>query len=58
MKAVEWFHHQHGPSDPLRNGHMRFRSAVYVDDGMFIEPRIGSRPEQSVLCWEKGHTYF
>ena len=58
MKAVERFHHQHGPNDTTRNGYMRFRSVVYVDDGMFIEPRIGSRPEQSVLRWGKGGSPF
>ena len=58
MKAVEWFHHQRGPNNPVQNGSMRFRSVIYVDDGMFLEPNIGLRPQQSVACWEKGARLF
>ena len=58
MKAVEWFHHQHSPDNPLQNGSSPFRSVVFVDDGMFLEPNIGTRPTQSVACWEWGGASF
>ena len=38
VKAVGWFHHQRAPIDALQNGNINFRIAVYVDDGVFVEP--------------------
>ena len=54
MKDVERYHRQGGPTAPIRNGLARFRIVAYVDDGMFLEPNIGSGPAQSVAFWEQG----
>ena len=52
--GVGWLHQQTGPMNPIRDGAWRFRSLIFVDGGMFLEPNIGTRPAQSVACFEHG----
>lgn len=33
---------------------MRLRDEAFVDDGMFLEPKIGQRMDLSALAWECG----
>ena len=54
MKGVGWWHQKHGPTNVTRDGAWNFRSLIFVDDGMFLEPKVGTRPEQSVACFEHG----
>ena len=41
-----------GPPNPGWNGADAFRQFTFVDDSMFIESKIGNRPELNVDCWE------
>ena len=58
MKGVGWFHQQYGVGNPIRDGAWKRRNLIFVDDGMFLEPNVGTRPAQSVACFEHGAHLF
>ena len=58
MQAVQFFHRCHIPPNPEWNGRERLSAELYVDDGMFLEVRMGDRPQISVGNWELGVRLF
>ena len=36
----------------MRDGPQNLNSLLYADDAIFIEPRMGLRPDVTVTCWE------
>ena len=45
--------HAHAPSNQENSGGESFSSFLFVEDGILIEPNIGTRCEESALCREK-----
>ena len=39
------------PANKLRDGHQGLSSLLFLDDAIFIEPRVGMRPEVCASCW-------
>ena len=50
--GVALAHRNFSPANKIRDGHQDLSSLLFVDDAIFIEPRIGMRPEVCVSCWE------
>ena len=44
----------HDPTSAELSGEVPFPSFLFVDDGILIEPNLGTRCTESALCWEKG----
>ena len=42
----------YGPANTSWNSPDAYLSYLYVDGAMFIDPRIGTRPEDSIDTWE------
>ena len=50
--ALTKLHQLSGPADPAWNVPFAFRSSMFIDDGLFVELRIGDRRRRSVAEWE------
>ena len=44
-------HRNFGPTSKMRDGRRGFTSLLFVDAAIFIDPRIGRRPEGCVARW-------
>ena len=51
-EIIQEIHRSFGPSNSSWNSPDAYQAFLYVGDAMFIEPRIGSRPEDSISTWE------
>ena len=58
MEGVQVFHQTHDISHPHLNGQESLSALVCIDDGMFMELRLGNRPQISVNTWELGARLF
>ena len=45
-------HGRFAPRDVTRDGAEHFESQIFADDAIFIEPQMGQRLENVVICWE------
>ena len=44
----------HGPPDPVLDDPTAFRVFVLMDDGIFVEPELGTRPWSCAATFERG----
>ena len=51
-QGVRWLHARFHPVNRIWDGLQSFISEIFVDDGMFLEARLGTRQQQSVEKWE------
>ena len=51
-RGITLAHRDFCPTSKIRDGGQDFASLLFVDDAIFIEPRIGRRPEACVAFWE------
>ena len=51
-EVIHEIHRSYGPAQTTWNSPDASLAFLYVGDAMFIEPRIGSRPEDSISTWE------
>ena len=56
MQGVKWLHSRYHPLNPIWDGPNSFISEIFVDDGMFLEARLCTRPKQCVEKWERAAT--
>ena len=50
--AIKAVHRRTGPSTPERDGDHAFDCHIFVDDGIFVEPRLGKRQIMVAEKWE------
>ena len=49
--TTQSIHKSKKPSDTVRNGADNYECFLYVDDAIFTEAELGSRPRDSLDCW-------
>ena len=52
-EVIQEIHQACGPEDDSWNLNTAYRSFLYVDDCMLVEPNLGTRPQDSVEAWER-----
>ena len=50
--ALTKLHQMSGPNDPTWNSPHAFRSSMFIDDGLFVEVKVGDRRQRSIAEWE------
>ena len=49
--TIQSIHKSRKPSDTVWNGAENYECFLYVDDAIFVEADLGSRPRDSLDCW-------
>ena len=49
--TIQAIHKSMKPNDPVWNGPENYECFLYVDDAIFVEAELGSRPQDSLNCW-------
>ena len=52
-EVIQEIHYACGPEDDSWNLNAAYRTFLYVDDCMLVEPSIGTRPQDSVEAWDR-----